>query len=261
MKKKNTMHHKNRCRAIGVAAFSILFLALSAQSVSANPIMIADLAGNDCSGFFGQGFGSCQIWDDPDNGQTLELSPVIIKFNTDLSVNEINGYFGAVDGSEFTFSDLVNGPPPEPGEEQDLNISGTWHNTPTPGEAPGDGETFDPAMHDPGVKYWAAKAGNGFKLFWEVEDADLIGMMGPCDPSDPFNVACLDEALVVSSGDWTTPSGKNLSHLTLYDSEPVTVVDIPDPIDPIPEPATMLLLGTGLVGAAGALRRRRKNRA
>jgi hypothetical protein len=39
---------------------------------------------------------------------------------------------------------------------------------------------------------------------------------------------------------------------------PVTMIvtDIPDPVSPIPEPSTLALLGTGILGLAGAARRK-----
>ena len=90
---------------------------------------------------------------------------------------------------------------------------------------------------DQNVQFYSVKGANEYALYWLGEDG-------------------------ASSGDWwtghlRTPNGNNIpsiSHLTAYNSTGNT----PPPTDPVPEPATMLLLGSGLLGSAALSRRRRK---
>ena len=64
----------------GVLAGSLL---LSGQASAADLTTVSrSFAGNDCSGYFGTGFGACNIFVD-NNGEDVELSPVIAKYSYD----------------------------------------------------------------------------------------------------------------------------------------------------------------------------------
>lgn len=187
----------------------VFLLCLGGVALQVNAATVSrQFSGNDCSGYFGTGFDSCTVFVNS-GGETIELSPVIAKFGSSLSLSEANGtLFPSVDGTEFGFSNTSSG-----------NKTGTWD--------------YTQGTDDPGVRYWSVKAGPNFLLFWEVADA-AVQAGGACDVSDVYTLNCLNAASVVDTGDWTTPNNKNLSHITFYDTAAV------------PVPAAVWLFGSAL---------------
>ena len=202
-----------------IAACLVSTLLLS--SLSANAATVTrEFSGNDCSGYFGTGFDSCTIFVN-EAGERIELSPVIAKFGGDLTLSETNqSIYPSVDGSEFSFSNTTTD-----------NKTGEW--------------SYNQGVNDPGVRYWATKAGDSFLLHLEVAEADVTSG-GACDVADVYVLACLDAALVQSFNDWSTPDNKALSHITFYDTSVV------------PVPAAVWLFGSAL-GGLGLMRRRFKS--
>ena len=203
-------------KACAVTAFGLFSLQGHAATIS---VKIDGV--NDCAGYFGDpdrnGFQGCRIAYDGE-----ELSPVIAKIDVDDS-GMIEGVqtnytdYPSIDGSEFTVTYGMD------------TTSGDW--------------AYNGTAPDPNVKYWTTKAGNGFTLFWNVADSELVGS-GAC-VSDYFNLACLSAAQHVTSGSWST-GGPGLSHITFYNSGVV------------PVPAAVWLFGSGLLGLVGVARRKRK---
>lgn len=224
-------------RAAGIGCL----LAFGGGAASA-AVVTADFSGNDCAGYFGGtgpgggGFDACTVFVNSD-GVKIELSPVIAKYDVPdegsnagqlpaTASDTNNTDYPTIAGDEFSFSNLTAD-----------NKTGTWDYTMGAG--------------DPGVKYWATKAGNAFRLFWQIADADSSATCQDSNSgSTNYNLSCLLLAQTVVSGDWTTPDNKELSHITFYNTEP------PTEVIPLPASALLLLGGIGGFGALRTLRRK-----
>jgi hypothetical protein len=211
-----------------LTGISLLAAGLISLPASATPIpsiltqVQHTFSGNDCSGYFGTGFGSCQIFFGEDDDR-VEISPVIAKY-------DIEDEGTAEDETAFNTTLF----PSFSGTEISYNLDDQdW--------------TYTPGEDDPGIRYLAAKGGNYFNLLWYV-DTNTVG--SACDVV--FSLACLNLAQAVEQGSWTTPMNDNsgnpygLSHLTFYDSVPPRLVS---------EPGTIGLLALSMLGLGLARRR------
>ena len=219
-------------------ALRVAILAGSMMVISgaqANTVITQYFAGgNDCSGFFGKPFDECNVSVVDSSGTTQYLSPVIAKFDESLLVEDTNEtLYTSIDGTEWSFSNEVD-------NGTDTNIAGHW--------------AYSPGTNDPSIRYWAAKSGTGFNLFWTVNDS-AVSVGGACENAANYNTyQCLNSAIVTTSGSWVTPDNKSLSHITFYDTGA-------KPPSEIPVPAAVWLFGSGLFGMVVVARRKKATRA
>ncbi|MCS6941348.1 MAG: PEP-CTERM sorting domain-containing protein [Geminocystis sp.] len=192
------------------------------ETASALSLITARYSGNDCSGVFGR-FAECYV--SPPNS-SVKLSPIIAKFDVGQSGPAINtNIFPTVSGQEWSFS-------PNNGRGFPTSASiGSW--------------TYNPGPKDPAIKYWVAKGGNAFNLFFYVNPTHTQPG-GVCHGNGLTSLACFQKAVATKSGVWQTPPTKKgnpagLSHISFY-GERVSQEEVPEPLTIM---GSVLALGLG----------------
>jgi hypothetical protein len=186
------------------------------------------------------GFSNCRISVEDSSGELHYLANVIAKFGTNENVDLSDGYQeyaestqyeNDVDENMWTFKN-----------ETDANKKGTW--------------SYDNAYPD--IRFWIAKAGggqngSGFRLFWTIENNDAgyckQGTVDDDGIEHNLNFECMNLAQSVTTGDWTTPVNKGLSHITFFGG--LCTVNCDDgPVTTVSEPTTFVIFALGLLGLA-----------
>ena len=180
-----------------------LFVSYAANAQLTQVSVLITETSNDCgtNKYFDDpydginGFDSCRI--SVMNGNELAyLSDVIIQFggnddDFDGSHDISSNYVGQVQASDF---DLTS---------NDSNTSGSWVYN-------------DDQFKYPDIRFWTAKAGNDFVLFWQVDSTEIPENCLTGTNNFNLSYACMSLAESVTTGSWTTPvnnGGQKLVYL------------------------------------------------
>lgn len=241
------MFIKKTAYAKAIFASLSLFLALpsSASVTATSTLMTHYFSGkNDCNNDFFQdpgnkSFSACKVAIGDYGVDKVYLADVIAKFdmngNGSPDYTESKEYANEIDASNWLFNDGTR-----VGASDKI---GDW--------------SYSGSIDAPGIKFWTAKAGNGFSLFWWVEDTE--NSRQACDP-ETYTLDCLTLAQTVGSGSWITPKNKGLSHLTFFGNIEVkcTTDCGSDAVVTVSEPQTLVLFSLATIGIFLRNRRQRK---